>query len=232
MGGEKIRVKATGGEEFDAYHALPEGGPGPGVVMVQEIFGLTSAILEAADMFADQGYAVLAPDMFWRQERGFVADYYSEVDRAKAHRLHDANDYRLSMVDITDAAETLKSLAECNGRIAVTGFCMGGNCAYLAAARLKIDAAAGYYGTHIHTYLGEAENISCPLILHIASHDHTCGDEDRSEVRGALADYENVTLHMYDTGHAFANVKRPDVYVPAAARAANQRSFVLFDSLK
>ncbi len=200
--------------------------------MVQEIFGLTPAIIEAADMFARQGYAVLAPDIFWRQERGFVADYVSEIDRAKAFRLHDAHDYSLSMDDISAAAETLKALPQCNGRIAVTGFCMGGNCAYLAAARLKIDAAAGYYGTHIHTYLEEADKISCPLVLHIARHDHTCSDEERAKVQAVLADLENVTIHMYDTGHAFANMKRPDVYVEAAALKANQRTFALFDCLK
>ncbi len=232
MSGERISVAALNGDRFDAYLSLPETGAGPGIVLVQEIFGLTQAILDATDMFARQGYVVLAPDMHWRHVRGFVADYYSDEDRAKAHHLRDITDYGHCMEDVSAAADFLKGMDQCNGRIGVTGFCMGGNCAFLAAARLEIDAAAGYYGTHIHTYLDEAEAIKRPLILHIADHDHTCTDEDRTRVRAALADHDQVTIHDYDTGHAFANTLRPDVYVEGEACLANQRSFALFDSLK
>lgn len=228
MNGGMTQVAAEDGAYFDAYLTGAEGDGAPGIVLVQEIFGLTSAIIKAADMFAAQGFAVIAPDMHWRNRRNFVADYVDEADRAEAFRLHDAHDYALGLTDIMAAARTLKALPRCNGRIGVTGYCMGGNYAFLAAARMEIDAAAGYYGTEIHTYLDEGPAVARPLLLHIGAHDHTCTDADRDRVCAALAENPNIEIHTYDAGHAFANTERPDVYRPQLADQANARSFAHF----
>ena len=74
MSGAMINIAAKEGGSFEAYCAKPAGGSGPGIVMVQEIFGITDWIKQMAERFAEQEYLVIAPDMFWRMDPGFVAD--------------------------------------------------------------------------------------------------------------------------------------------------------------
>lgn len=74
MAGETIKIASKDGGEFSAYLSKPDSGTGPGIVMVQEIFGLTPWLKKTADMFAGQGYVVVVPDLFWRFEKDFIAD--------------------------------------------------------------------------------------------------------------------------------------------------------------
>ena len=84
MSGEMIDIAAKDGGNFKAYCAKPAGGSGPAIVMIQEIFGITDWIKETADKFAEQGYLVVAPDMFWRFDPGFVANPAVEEEFQKA----------------------------------------------------------------------------------------------------------------------------------------------------
>lgn len=232
MSGQRIEIAASGGGEFGAYLALPGETPAPGIVMLHEIFGVTDWITETADLFAEHGYCVAAPDMFWRLEPGFVGDHNDPAQTEKGRRFKQEIDHGKAMDDIAAVIARLKSMPECNGKIGVTGFCTGGTLTYLAAARLGIDAAAAYYGTQIHEFLDEGGAIGCPTVFHMGDRDDRVPEGLADMVREAVASVSDVALHVYEAGHAFANTHRPDYYDEAASRDAHTRTFALFDRLR
>ena len=218
-----ITIKSFEGEEFDAYMALPASGYGPGIVVLQEIFGVNSYIRSVADWYASHGFVALCPDLFWRIQRGVeltdrgddwkrAIDFYQKLDEAKA------------VEDSAAALEFLRKHPACSGRVGAVGFCLGGNLAYLLSVRFKPDCAVGYYGVGIEKSLAEAKNLGNPLLLHIAQEDKFCPPEAQAQIHQALDSNPLVTIHDY-TGleHAFG---RPggEHYAPAAAELANLRS--------
>jgi carboxymethylenebutenolidase len=231
VNGAFVDVPSSDGDAFDAYLSMPASGRGAGVVMIPEIFGLNVGLRQCADLFADQGYAVLAPDIFWRLERN-VQLGYDETGYKKAFALHHAFDYDQGVADMNDVIEWLRNQTFCTGRMCVTGFCLGGTMSYLAASRCDIDAAAGYYGTRIQNFLGDAATIDRPLLLHFGREDHTTPPEILNPILGAIDGNHNVTPYIYDgAGHAFANPGRPETYKEAVAELAHGRTFALFDQV-
>ena len=228
MSSKFVELPSSDGDAFDAYLSMPAGDEGPGVVMIPEIFGVNEGLRQCADLFAGQGYMVLAPDIFWRLERNVQLDY-GESGYKKAFALHHAFDYEQGMADMNDAIEWLRDQPFCTGRVCATGFCLGGTMAYLAAARTNIDAAAGYYGTRIQNFLGDAAKIKRPLLLHFGEDDHTTPPEILNPILGAIDGNDSVTPYIYEgTGHAFANPGRPETYRESVAALAHSRTFALF----
>lgn len=228
MNGKTTTVKSSGGGAFSAYLSLPPGGSGPGVVMISEIFGVNATIRKYADLFAEQGYVVLAPDVFWHQEPNLDLGY-DKPSHEKALALHRAFDYERCVADVGDTIECLRALPQSTGAVFVTGFCMGGTMSYLAAARLKIDAASSYYGTKIHEYLGDASRVRCPVLLHFGKDDHLTPPAAIDAIVKATEANPNVTSIVYEgAGHQFANPDLPEHYVESATRLAHQRTFELF----
>ena len=216
-----ITIKSFDGGEFDGYLALPASGYGPGIVVLQEIFGVNSYMRSVADWYAAHGFVALCPDLFWRMERGVEL---TEADRSKAFQLYQQLDEAKAVEDSAAALEFLRKHPACSGRVGAVGFCLGGNLAYLLSARFKPDCAVGYYGVGIEKSLDEAKNLSSPLLLHIAGADQFCPPEAQAQIHAALDANPLVTIHDYrDEGHAFG---RPggDHYAPAAAELANLRS--------
>jgi carboxymethylenebutenolidase len=220
------------GDDFGAYLARPSSGSGPGIVLLHEIFGVTGWIKDTADLFAAQGYCVAAPEMFWRLERNFSGDFWVPEQRQKGFEFRGQVDHDKAISDIAATITYLKTLPECNGKIGVTGFCTGGTMTYLSAARLEIDAAVAYYGTQIHEFLEEGQNISCPTILHAGTSDEHVSLEVLGDIKEALAPNSNITIHEYDAGHAFANTERDTHFVAQATATAHARTFELFNGLK
>ncbi len=235
MAGEDITVRASDGSgSFKACLSPPaDGRPGPGVIMCHEIFGVTPWIRETADLFSAHGYCVVAPDMFWRMRPEFVGDHTSAEDTAEGRDYKARIDYSKAMEDLQACMELLKARGDCNGKVAITGFCTGGTLAYLAASRLDLDAAAPYYGTNIHNFYDEGRKIKCPTILHHGDADDRVPADLTQRLTEAIADVPHAEVLVYDAGHAFANSHRPeDYYVEAAAKLAHQRTFELFDRLR
>lgn len=225
MNGSTIELVDGAGNAFDAYLSEPPEGSGPGIVVGLDIYGLRPTYQKMADMFAERGYIVLVPDIFWDVEP--VADVNTLGREVSNYRT------TLNMQTCIEATRTaMKALADvpfCTGGIGVIGFCLGGNLAYLGATRLGAEAAASYYGTRIHTFLDEVDQAGCPTLLHMAEHDSTYGDEDRDRILDAVRDSELIQTHVYEAPHGFANFDSPDVYDPAATVAAHERTFELFD---
>ena len=231
MAGRMIDIAASDGNKFTGYYSPPAGGSGPGILMIQEMFGLNSTFRGVADRFAAEGYAVLAPDMFWQTEANFEADLTSQDDFQKAFGFYQAVDYEAGVDTMKAALGVLRDQPECTDKVACVGFCMGGTFSYLAASRFDMDAGITYYGTAIHPYLNELDKISCPLMMHFGANDDTFPTEEMEGVVAAVKDLPDKEAHVYEAGHAFANPNLP-YYVEAAAEAAHERSFALLASLK
>ena len=225
---ESVTIPSFDGETFDGYLFRAGAAPAPGLVMIPEIYGVNRFLRETAQRFAEAGYSVLAIDIFWRLARNVDLQYAGEEKR-RANALHDDFDYALGVKDVQSAVTALRRHAACTGTVGVTGYCLGGTLAYLAAARTDAEAAAGYYGTRIHDFLEDGPRIAKPLLLHFGELDHNTPPERLEQIRAATGSNRHVTEFVYaGAKHAFANHIRPDRYHPAAARLADERTLSFF----
>jgi carboxymethylenebutenolidase len=220
---------ADGSGHFGGYLSLPASGSGPGLVMAQEIFGVNATMREVADYFAEEGYVVLVPDLFWRQKPGVDLGYGPD-DWKAAFGYYQGFDENKGIEDVQAAISALRARPEVHGRVGVVGYCLGGKLAYLAACRTDCDVAVGYYGVGIEAALGEAEAIRAQLTLHMAELDQFCPPEARQAITSTLAANPHVKLHVYPgVDHAFA---RPggEHYDKPSALMAHQRTIAALKS--
>src|SRR6185437_13577249 len=159
MAGQWVDIKAADGGAFKGYLAIPASGSGPGILLLQEIFGVNASMRSVADYYAEEGYIVLAPDLFCRMEPG-VELGYTEADFGKAMGYYQRFNADQSIKDCADALKTLRARTECTGKVGALGFCLGGKLAYLVAARTDVDCAVSYYGVGIEADITEAGNIN------------------------------------------------------------------------
>ena len=223
MSGQQIAISGPDGS-FAAYLASPAAGRGPGVVVIQEIFGVNAAMRAVADALAASGFFALVPDLFWRLEPGVELSDKTDAEWQRAFALMKRFDAALGVKDIQSSIGHLRTLAGCSGKVGAVGYCLGGLLAYLTAARTDSDASIGYYGVNIQAFLGEAAAIKKPLMLHIAGKDEFTPPVAQKQIADGLASFPLVTLHLYpEMNHAFA---RPGgkQYDAANAGLANGRS--------
>jgi carboxymethylenebutenolidase len=227
MAGQWIEIKAADGGKFRGYLAVPASGKGPGIVLCQEIFGINAYIREVADYYAEEGYVVLAPDLFWRLEND-VDLGYTEAEWKKAFDFLQHFEIDKGMEDITAAVRTLRTRPEVAGKVGALGFCLGGRLAYLAAARSGVDCAVGYYGVTIEKYLNEAAKIKVPMVLHFASEDKYAPPEAVEKIKSAFTGRNDVEIYIYQgVDHAFARTGGMH-YDRPASMMAHSRSIALF----
>ena len=223
MGAREVTIEGPDGR-FMAYLAAPEGEKAPGVVVIQEIFGVNAVMREIADGLAADGFAALCPDLFWRQEPGVQLTDQSEAEWQRAFEFFNGFKVDAGVRDIEATIGHLRGLEACTGKVGAIGFCLGGLLAYLAATRTSADAAVGYYGVGIQDKLDEAANISKPLMLHIAEEDEFVSKDAQRAVRAGLGENALTTIHDYPgMDHAFAR-RGGQHYDRAAADLANSRT--------
>lgn len=216
---------------FDAYRADPPAdpagpAPAPGIVLLQEIFGINDNIRGLSDRLAAAGYVVLAPDVFWRIERRFERKDESGLadGMARVQQL----DFGAAAGDLAATVAHLRGLPACDGRVGVVGFCLGGTLAFLTAAVAAPDAAVSYYGSGTAGQLGLLERITCPLLFHYGARDPYIPEEQIAAVEQATAQRPEVAVHRYDAGHAFSNWDAPSMFDEAAAALAWERTLAFF----
>jgi carboxymethylenebutenolidase len=224
-----IQIDAPGGGTFEAYLALPpDGTPGPGLVLLAPIFGVEPVIRELADGYAARGFVVVAPNQFWRDAEPQVMER-TETGRAAALARGKRVDVEAVVADLGAAVAALRALPACNGRIAVLGFCFGGRYAYIAAARLPVDAAAAYHGAQIGLSLSPVPRV--PVSLHFGEDDPIAPMSEVDAIKAALADAPGEVYVYPQTTHNFAVPGVPG-YDPAVAALSEERAFTLFETLK
>ncbi|MGO8917086.1 MAG: dienelactone hydrolase family protein [Stellaceae bacterium] len=224
----EVTIRAADGGSFKAYLATPKSGKGPGIVLIQEIFGVNKVMRDLADGFAAQGYAVLCPDLFWRQEPGVDITDQSKAEWDKAFSLYQGFNVEKGVDDLKATLASLRHNPACSGKAGSVGYCLGGKLAYLMATRSDSDANVGYYGVGIQDALGEAKSIKKPLILDIAGKDQFCPPEAQAKIKEGLKGNPHVTIYEYpEQDHAFARVGG-EHYDKAAADLANRRTAEFF----
>lgn len=229
--GEKIELKSPDGP-FSAYLARPaNSAQGPGIVVIQEIFGVNKVVRDICDGLADQGYHALAPDLFWRIEPGVDITDQSEAEWAKAFDLFGRFNVDTGVADIQVAIDALRAMpGVVTGRVGAVGYCLGGLLAYLTATRTDADACVSYYGVNIASLLGEASKISKPILFHVAARDQFVPAEAQAQMAGTLGPNAHCTMLTYaGQDHAFA---RPGGahYHADAARSANAATLAFFSA--
>lgn len=214
---------------FDGYLAVPKSGEGPGILLIQEIFGVNSHIKKIADKLADEGFVVMAPDLFWRLQPHTSFGYEGE-DKEKAFALMQKFDETVGLQDLKAASGVLRYHAACTGRMASLGFCLGGKLAFRLAAHTNLNCAVSYYPGGIDACLEEASNIKCKTILHFALEDQLIPAAVRDKVKAELSSYKNFTVYEYEkVGHGF-NCDERSSYNKEAADLAYKRSLEVLKS--
>ncbi len=220
MASKTIQVRAQDQGEFSAYLSLPPTGKGPGIVLIQEIFGVNQHIRDVADQYASDGFVVLAPDVFWRQQPGFDVGY-DESGFKQGLELMQSMDFSLAVQDLCTSVQALRHLPEVTGKVASLGFCMGGMLSYLVGTTPgAVDAAVCYYGGGIHTALDRAEQATKPMLMHFAEKDGFIPLDAVRAVQSAFSGKSHVEIHTYpDVDHGFNCWGRPMYHQQAACRA-------------
>jgi len=226
--GEMIELQGPDGA-FKAYFARPASTPAPGVVLIQEIFGVNAFMRKAADELAGRGYAVMVPDLFWRLQPGVELDATKEEEFQKGLDLMGEFDIDTGVKDIQTTITVLRADGACNGKVGAVGYCLGGLLAFLTAARTDSDASVGYYGVNIDKYLDEAKTIKAPFLLHQAVEDGFVPKEQQEKVIDGLSGNSVCTVERYPgRDHGFARSTDPNHYHEADAKTADARTMDLF----
>lgn len=217
---------------FSAYVAGPKGVAAgkkvPGILVIQEIFGVNKVMRDLCDGFAAQGYVALCADLFWRQQPGIQITDKTEAEWKRAFELYQGFNEAKGVQDLIASLDHLRNLPECNGKAGSVGYCLGGKLAYLMATRSSVDASVGYYGVGIENALNEASAITKPLLLHIAAEDQFVPKEAQDKIKTALGRIGAVTLQVYPgCDHAFARVGGAH-WNGDAAKQANERTAAFF----
>lgn len=223
MNGHWVDIKAHDGGSFGAYVSTPPTGVGPGIMLIQEIWGVNQHIRDVADAYAMDGFTVFAPDIFWRQQPR-VDLGYNEVDNPKAFAFMSALDRPNTALDLAGTAAALRAHAAVKGKIASAGYCMGGALSFVCAATGIVDAAVCYYGGGIHTMLDRVPNIKVPMLLHFAENDGHISMEAVASVQAAFKGRDDVRIDVYPgVDHGF-NCWGRAMYNQKAAALARGRS--------
>jgi len=217
-------VTTPDGGSFDAHIAVPDSGAGPGILLLQEIFGVNDFLKTKADDLAALGYVVLCPDVFWRVEAG-VALPHDEAALETAFgymsRYLEVDD-NTKLNDLGAALDHLRKLPEVGGgKVAVMGYCLGGFLAYAIACRFEPDAAVSYYGSGIADRLTEASGLTCPTMFHFGGNDPFIPNEQVDAIQAHLGDRPEVEIHIqHQAGHAFENHLAPQFHDADATAAS------------
>lgn len=216
-------VEATDGS-FDLTVWIPDSGSGLGLLLIQEIFGISNYVRAVAEDLARLGYVVAAPDLFWRIEPGHSSEH-DEQGLADSLSVASRFDAELGVADTVRAFGHLASLPEVKGGAGLIGFCLGGSIAYLAAAQTKPDVVVSFYGSMVPSRLDVLDRITSPLQFHFGGADSYIPRDQVKRVEDAVAGRPNVEMHVEEeAGHAFHNRMAPMFYVPEPAARAWERT--------
>lgn len=209
---------------FDLVVWTPESGSGPGLLLIQEIYGVGDYIRAVADDLAGLGYVVGAPDMFWRLKPGHAAPH-DEAGLEESMGLAMRFDFPAGIADAQAAFAKLSVLPEVDGTPGVIGFCFGGSVAFVLAALANPAAVLSFYGSAVPDQLGLFDQITCPLQLHFGGSDSYIPRDKVRAVEEAAAGRPNVEMLVEeDAGHAFHNRMSSTFYQPEPAARAWRRA--------
>ena len=211
--GAWTELTADDGHTLAAYQARPDGEPRGGLIMIQEIFGLTEQMQRCADRYAQAGYHVVLPALFDRVEPGLVLGY-TEFERGGKTAMSIPPPQML--MDVGAARDAVKAA----GHVGIIGFCWGGTVAYMAASGQLVDCAVSYYGGGIGRLL-ERMQPKVPVQYHFGADDTFIPSEVIEQIKSADPSGE---FFVYEgAGHGF-NCDDRDSYNEDASQVSEKRT--------
>ena len=201
---ERVLVPVADGE-LPAYLWVPQGGTGPGVVLVQEIFGLSPYIHRRAADLAALGYVVVAPQVFWRLGAQSVPDGPGMLEEGIG--LISRLDWSAAVADTSAAVGWLRRRSEVgDAGVGLVGFCFGGGLAYQVAAETPVDALVSYYGSALPGLVDLLEPVSAPSLHHFGESDSYIDGATVERIRAVVGQSPVCEFHTYPgADHAFDN---------------------------
>ncbi len=232
MSNSWISVDSVSGGAFKAYVSLPPAGFGPGLLVIQEIFGVNEHIKAVCDQYASDGFVAVAPDIFWREKTLTDLSYDSESVKA-GKKLFENLNIHLTASDLQRTVEAIRHIPSCNGKVGSVGFCMGGLLSFVSAARAGVDSAVSYYGVGLDKYFDLLQDITCPLLFHFAENDESISIPTFNKIKNKFCKKKDVRIILHkDVSHGFNCWKRESWNQTAAATARGQTLVHLMESLK
>ena len=205
--------------EMPVHLWLPEAGRGPGILLLQEIFGVGSYIRTVGERLAAAGYVVGAPEVFWRFAPGWEADH-DEAGLAASFEQAGKLDREEAIADGVVACEHLGALPEVTGRPGALGFCLGGTLAFGVAIADDPAVCVSYYGSGVPAMVDQLDDVSCPTLFHFGGQDPYIPADGVEAVAAAIGSRPGFVLNVEAAGHAFDNHDSPMFHDEAAAGAA------------
>jgi carboxymethylenebutenolidase len=213
----RIESVQTPDGSFDLSVWLPDGGTGPGLLLIQEIFGVSDYIRAVADDLAGLGYVVGAPDLFWRLEPRYQAKH-DEEGLNRSLEMVSRFDFPQGVTDAAAALRHLAALQEVEDGLGVIGFCFGGTIAYFLAAQADMDVMVSFYGSGVSDRTDLLDQIDIPVQFVFGGSDSYIPRDQVAKVEAAAAGKPNVEMHVEeDAGHAFHNRKSAMFHMPEPA---------------
>lgn len=202
-----IHVPTHDGLQMPAYYVRATANNAPSLVLIQEIFGVNAAMKALATMWALQGYHVICPDLFWRQEPGLELDPTIEAEFQHGKALKAGLNRDLCLADL-ESARLYLSQQHHNPNCLAVGYCMGGNLVSQMAAHSPLACAISYYGVGLDEVLPTLPSDAAPTFFHIAELDQQVPEETRSIIKQHCGSRLDWGYHIHENcDHAFA---RPD----------------------
>jgi len=219
-----VTIQSLEKKTFGAYCAMPPGGTGPGLLVIQEIFGVNAVMRQLCDSFAAKGYIAVCPDLFWRQQPGVQITDKTPAEWDRAMELYKGFDVEAGLRDLISTLAYIRALKSCSGKVGAIGYCLGGKLSYLVSTRSDVEAAVSYYGVDLDKLLDTIHDIRSPMLVHIAALDKYVPEPVRQKILKGFARNKLITAYVYEgADHAFARPNGQN-YVKAAADLANERT--------
>ena len=223
-----LNINAEENGSFQAYFSSADG-KAPGLVLIQEIFGVNKVMRDLADWYSSFGYHVLCPDIFWRIETGVDITDQTKEEWNKAFDLFGKFNVDQGINDLITSLNYLRNLDNCNGKVGTVGYCLGGKLSYLLSCRSNANCNVSYYGVGLEDLLNESENIKTPYLSHIAEKDRFVPKAAQQKILSNLSTNNFCDLYIYpNQEHAFARAGG-EHYNQDAAHLANSRTKTFFE---
>ena len=227
-----ISVAASGGGNIPCIASFPGEGPATGVVVVPSIFGVNDDMAMVAERLSRQGYAAVVLDPFWRDEDAGVIGH-DEEGRARAFARLDRTPFEQAFGDLTDVINDLRSRDECNGKIAVMGFCYGGPFAIEAGAKCGTQAGISYHGSFVQNHFDAVPDVGCPLSFHWGDNDAAAPMEVIEATQKSFSQLDDAEVFLYPGGveHGYMLPGHGAAFNEVAAEQSWERTFSLLEKV-